>query len=393
MMTIDLKTNLVILFIFQSVFETALFAQNTNFQTTKSGLQYQIIEPGEGAKPQAGNRIWVEYEGKLTNDSIFVTTRETGNADFYMGQGQMIKGWEEGLKLIGAGGRIVLNVPPQLGYGNMEIPGIPINSTLIFEIKLLQVDPGEPLQPFNTKGLKAQKGPKGLKYYVVNQGHGPLAKTNENAYVHYTGWLPDGTIYSSSRNIGDAVRITVGAHDVFEGWDQGLQLMSEGSKIRLEIPWQLAFGKEGYGNRVPPKTNICLDLEMVRLTPEIHVTKWDGTGHDTLTTLSGLRYIVFDEGSGDLIKSNSLVTVHYSGYFTDGKLFDSSVKREEPLKFPVGAGLVIEGWDEAALLMRPGSKFQLIVPARLAYGEAGSPPEIPANTDLIFDIEVMDVIQ
>jgi peptidylprolyl isomerase len=380
---------LIILFSYQILLSQSL----NNYQKSKSGLEYQINKPGNSNHPQNGDRIWVNYEGRLTNDSVFASTRESGNKDFFMGQVQIIKGWEEGLKMIGEGGKISLRIPAGLGYGKMKIPGIPPNSTLIFEIELLQVDRGKPIEPFNIKGLKAQKSEGGLTYYVLEPGNGPKAKINDNAYVHYTGWLPDGTIYSSSRNVGNAVRITVGAGDVIEGWDLGLQLMSAGSKIRFEIPAKLAFGKEGYGNRVPPNSKVYLDLEMVSITPEIKVRKWDASGKDTLITPSGLKYIVFVPGTGDLIKPDNLVTVDYSGYFTDGKLFDSSVKREEPLKFPVGAGFVIDGWDEAIQLMRLESKFQLIVPARLAYGEAGSLPEIPANADLIFDIEVLDVMK
>jgi len=74
-------------------------------------------------------------------------------------------------------------------------------------------------------------------------------------------------------------------------------------------------------------------------------------------------------------------------------LFDSSVKRLEPIRFPVGVGSVIDGWDEGLQLMRKGSKFQLLIPSYLGYGSEGAPPQIPADTDLIFDIEVLDVIQ
>jgi peptidylprolyl isomerase len=132
---------------------------------------------------------------------------------------------------------------------------------------------------------------------------------------------------------------------------------------------------------------------MVRITPEIQVTKWDGKGKDTVTTASGLRYIVFDTGTGGLIKPNIIVTVHYSTFTLDGKLIDSSVKREEPLKFPVGAGLVIEGWDEAAQLMRWVQNTSLLFLQGWAYGSVGALPEVAPNTDLIFDIEVLEVMQ
>ena len=102
---------------------------------------------------------------------------------------------------------------------------------------------------------------------------------------------------------------------------------------------------------------------------------------------------MFEPGSGPQIKDRSIVTAHYSVYLPDGTLIDSSVKRESPIRYPVGAGLIIEGWEEASLLMRGGSRFQLLVPANLAYGDEGEPPLVPANSDLVFDIEILDVIE
>lgn len=363
------------------------------FTTTPSGLQYKIEEPGNSKHPHSGCRVWLEYTGRLDNDTIFASTDETGNIDIWMGQGQIIKGWEEALPLIGEGGEISVVIPPHLGYGNMAIAGIPENSTLHFEIKIIQVDEFDAIKPFSTNGLKADILPNGIKCYTIASGHGDTAKPGDNVYIHYTGWLPDGTIYSSTRNISDAKRFTAGAGETFAGMDTALLHMSEGSKCRFAIPAEMAFGDEGYSNRIPPKSEITLDIEMVRISKEIKVSKWDATGHDTITTASGLRYIVIEPGHGDLIAPNSIVTAHYSGYLANGQLFDSSVKRESPIKYPVGAGLIIDGWDEASLLMRKSSKFQLLIPSHLAYGEDGVPPTIPANADLVFDVEILDVIK
>ena len=363
------------------------------FTTTKSGLQYRIDNPGNNRHPQKGWRVWLEYTGRLDDGTIFGSTDETGNIDIWLGQGQVIKGWEEALPMIGEGGRISLIVPPHLGYGDIDTYDVPRNSTLHFDIKMIQADSFPAIEPFPTKGLKAEKLACGIRRYTIDPGNGGPARPGDNVYVHYTGWLPDGTIYTSTRNTGDPRRFTAGAGETFEGMDTALLSMAEGARCRFVIPNKLAFGDEGYGNRIPPKTDITLDIEMVRITREIKVAKWDATGLDTLSTASGLRYIVFEPGEGQLIQSRSIVTAHYSVYLPDGKLIDSSVKRESPIRYPVGAGLIIEGWEEASLLMRNGSRFQLIVPARLAYGDEGQPPLIPANTDLIFDVEVLDVIE
>src|SRR2546423_8683304 len=106
------------------------------------------------------------------------------------------------------------------------------------------------------------------------------------------------------------------------------------------------------------------------------------------TTASGLQYKVLKDGSGAQPKSTDTVTVNYRGTLTDGTEFDSSYKRGQPATFPVAG--VIKGWTEALQLMKTGSKYQLFIPASLAYGEQGR-PGIPPNATLIFEVELMDV--
>src|SRR5256714_9822512 len=106
------------------------------------------------------------------------------------------------------------------------------------------------------------------------------------------------------------------------------------------------------------------------------------------TTASGLQYKVMKEGSGAQPKTSDTVTVNYRGTLTDGTEFDSSYKRGQPATFAVSG--VIKGWTEALQLMKVGSKYQLFIPANLAYGEQGR-PGIPPNSPLIFEVELMDV--
>lgn len=374
-----------------------LFGQNfntdTSFTETPSGLKYRISKQGKGNFPKSGDQVWVHFVGRLANDSVFDSTLESGPLDVTLGLGQVIKGWEEGLRLIKPGGAIELIVPPDLAYGNQVHKNIPANATLWFEISLLQVNPGVHVKPFDIVGKPIHKGKKKLQYIVVQKGEGATAQKEDNAYVHYTGYLPDGKIFDSSYKKGEPVRITVGINQVIKGWDMALFYMNKGSKYRFIIPPKLAFGREGLGTIVPPNTTITMDIEMVDLVPPVQVEKWDISGKKVNETSSGLKYVVFEKGEGELIKKDDVVFINYSGYFKNGKLFDSSVKRFEPIQVPVGNNVVIDGWDEGLQLMRKGSKFQLLIPANLAYGEQGAPPQIPANTDLIFDIEVLEVIR
>ncbi|MCB9261415.1 MAG: FKBP-type peptidyl-prolyl cis-trans isomerase [Flavobacteriales bacterium] len=105
---------------------------------------------------------------------------------------------------------------------------------------------------------------------------------------------------------------------------------------------------------------------------------------------SGLQYKVIKQGSGAVAADGDQVSAHYTGKLIDGKIFDSSVERGEPLT--IGVNQVIRGWTEALKMMPEGSKWELYIPYNLAYGERGSPPAIPPYSTLIFEIELIDVI-
>ena len=96
-------------------------------------------------------------------------------------------------------------------------------------------------------------------------------------------------------------------------------------------------------------------------------------------------------GKGASPKQGDTVTVHYTGWLTDGTKFDSSVDRDEPFAFVLGAGDVIQGWDNGVAKMRIGDKVRLTIPPELAYGEQGYPGAIPPNATLIFEVELLSV--
>jgi peptidylprolyl isomerase len=110
-----------------------------------------------------------------------------------------------------------------------------------------------------------------------------------------------------------------------------------------------------------------------------------------ITTKSGLKYVELKEGTGKAAKAGDTVDVHYTGWLTNGKKFDSSVDSGKPFSFSLGAGQVIKGWDEGVAGMKEGGKRKLMIPPALAYGADGRPPVIPGNAELVFEVELLKV--
>ncbi|MGL5034297.1 MAG: FKBP-type peptidyl-prolyl cis-trans isomerase [Microcystaceae cyanobacterium] len=111
----------------------------------------------------------------------------------------------------------------------------------------------------------------------------------------------------------------------------------------------------------------------------------------TTTTASGLQYVDEEVGTGALPTSGSTVTVHYTGKLVDGKVFDTSKKRNQPFSFQIGVGQVIKGWDEGVMTMKVGGKRTLTIPPDLAYGKGGAGGVIPPDATLIFEVELLEV--
>ena len=119
--------------------------------------------------------------------------------------------------------------------------------------------------------------------------------------------------------------------------------------------------------------------------------KSKGEDGESVTTKSGLKYIDEKVGDGKEARAGNKVTVHYTGRLATGAKFDSSVDRNEPFDFALGLGQVIKGWDEGVAGMKEGGKRKLIIPSELGYGPRGSPPKIPPNSELHFDVELLKV--
>lgn len=110
-----------------------------------------------------------------------------------------------------------------------------------------------------------------------------------------------------------------------------------------------------------------------------------------VTTASGLKYVDEVVGKGESPAPGKMCTVHYTGWLEDGTKFQSSLDANKPLEFRIGTGSVIKGWDEGIMTMKVGGKRKLMIPSDLGYGPPGSPPLIPPDANLVFDVELLAV--
>ena len=225
----------------------------------------------------------------------------------------------------------------------------------------------------------ATKTASGLATKVLKPGTGTVHPTRDDLVtVHYSGWTTDGNMFDSS--VARGTPSTFGVSRVIPGFGEGLQLMVQGEKRRLWIPESLAYkGQEGR-----PKGMLVFDVELVDL-PSHAPSDVKAPPSDAKKTASGIAYKVLKEGTGGRHpKSSDRVTVHYSGWTTDGKMFDSSVTRGQPATFPLDG--VIGGWTEGVQLMVEGEKARFWIPEKLAYKGERAPYGM-----LVFDIELVKI--
>jgi peptidylprolyl isomerase len=230
--------------------------------TTASGLQYDDTTPGTGAEARAGQPVTVHYTGWLHDPAApkgrgrkFDSSKDRGEPfEFDLGAGRVIRGWDEGVQGMKAGGTRVLVIPPELGYGARGAGGvIPPNAKLVFEVDLLPEPERVPLQRIE-----------------VVEGSGLEAAAGHRVTVHYTGWLHDaaapegrGRKFDSSKDRGDPFCFELGAGEVIRGWDDGVQGMKVGGTRVLVIPPELGYGPRGAGGVIPPNATLVFEVDLL----------------------------------------------------------------------------------------------------------------------------------
>jgi peptidylprolyl isomerase len=246
-------------------------------------------------------------------------------------------------------------------------------------LPLFATTPPVPPSDLTNPPADAVRGEDGLITRVLREGGG-TARLEEDgvARVRYTVWKSDGTLV---QDVPAPRSLVIELGKMLPGWRTAAQMMAVGEVRRAWIPESLGGGKIREGEV------FVIDTELVEIVerPETPVDV-AAPPEDATTTGSGLAYKVLRDGHG-IVRPNrrSTVVVHYTGWTTDGRMFDSSVLRGEPATFPLSG--VIRGWIEGLQLMTAGERTRFWIPAHLAYGNDRSKPQ----GMLVFDVELIEV--
>ena len=235
-----------------------------------SGLECWSIEEGDGNKPLPTDRVVVHYSGWLEDGTKFDSSYDRGMPAVFQLNG-VISGWTEGVGDMRVGEKRKLRIPSTLGYGSSANGPIPANSTLIFDVELLEINPYAkfakvpPMEqlPGDPVIGEASTSESGLSWYDIVDGEGEQpAGSSSTVEVHYTGWLVNGTKFDSSVDRGQTISFPL--NGVIAGWTEGVGSMKVGGKRKLIIPAHLGYGDRGAGGgAIPPGATLVFDVELV----------------------------------------------------------------------------------------------------------------------------------
>ena len=343
-------------------------------EKTASGLASKVLQKGTGTeKPSSTDTVTVHYSGWTTDGEMFDSSVERGSTTSFPLNG-VIKGWTEGLQLMVVGEKRRFWIPEELAYGpKVEGSGRP-GGMLVFDVELFEIK-AAPKPPEDT-----EKSASGIAYQVIKEGEGDKPGADDIVTFHFTGKTMEGQVVQDSR--AQPQPPTVPLKALPPELAEQFGAMSPGGQRKVWLPETQIPG--GF---------VVAEIELVssKPTPPAPPVPEDvaAAPADAEKTESGLSSKVLTKGTGtDHPTAESTVKVHYSGWMTDGELFDSSVQRGEPISFPLSG--VIKGWTEGVQLMVVGEKRRFWIPEDLAYGPKVEGSGRPGGT-LVFDVELLEI--
>lgn len=216
-------------------------------------LQFLDVVAGTGAdKIEKGDVVSIGYRGWIySTGTEFDSSKTKAPASFKVGEGSVLKAWNEGLLGAIAGTRRVILAPPAFAYGDKISGSIPADSTLGFEVDVLRVDKK------NSKSV--------IEIQELRSGDGPESKDGDMVSLHYTGTFLNGVKFDSSRDRNQPFQVILGEGRVIKGFEQGLRGMKAGQRRKVTIPYSLGYGEKGAGGVIPPFATIVFDLELLEI--------------------------------------------------------------------------------------------------------------------------------
>ncbi|MDW8157661.1 MAG: FKBP-type peptidyl-prolyl cis-trans isomerase, partial [Bacteroidia bacterium] len=203
----------------------------------ESGLEYAIIEQGNGTAITPSSKVSLHYNARLSNGVILGNTFDKGEPlVVIMGKNQLFKGWEEGLSYLKQGDKATLIIPPHLGPDVGT--NIPKEESIIIDLEILSVEPYEQFKPYKYEHLPFQESPSGVPFYLVEKGNGPLPKIGEFVKMHYHGVIRNKNgerFFDSTFERGKPATLLLGNSEALRAWDEILPLVPKGSKIVMTL--------------------------------------------------------------------------------------------------------------------------------------------------------------
>ena len=357
---------------------------------TASGLVYKKLQANAaGAAIGKNDTVLVTYTGwhQATGETFF-TNRTAGAAPVAMSLAATPAGFTEGFQLLKKGERAVFWMPPNIGY---KVPP-PQPETNVYEMEITDVEPA-PAVPADVAApaAGAQATKNGTKYVVVRAGTGKdTAKPYDNVTFQYTAWDAEGRMFDTTEMKKKAAPAKQQPYRSAPPIAEILETMIAGERVRFwtDADHMQEKGKPPLPNL--PKGSICYELELLTLEPGVEppLTPPDVAKPpaDAKKTPKGTFYKLLKAGKGGPHPApTDTVKVHYSGWTTDGKMFDSSVTRGTPAEFSLQG--VVAGWTDGIPMMAVGDKMRFWIPEELAYkGAPGKPQGM-----LVFDVDLLEI--